>query len=257
LIDMMHRFRRFALESISGTPLEPAARRLYARLARTRGAQYDRETSLVMQRCLRHHSSAIDVGCYRGEILREMLRLAPGGTHFAFEPVPANYAYLAQQFPAVRVFPLALADYRGEATFHHAVGRPARSGLRRVHYPDAHQEVLEIKVQVDTLDHVIPAGVTIAFIKIDVEGAESLVLRGGRELIRRCRPAIVFEYGREGVEFYGTRPEQLYELLGGELGLNLSTMARWLAGQAPFDGAEFARDCEARQDFYFMAYPDD
>lgn len=253
---MIHRLRRLALQFVSGTPLEPAARRLYARLAHTRGTQYDRETSLVMARCLRRDSNAIDVGCYRGEILREMLRLAPGGTHFAFEPVPDNCAYLVRQFPAARVFPLALADYRGEATFHHAVGRPARSWLRRVRYPDERQEVREIKVRVDTLDGVIPADMRIAFIKIDVEGAELQVLRGGRESIRRCRPAIVFEYGREGAEFYDTRPEHLYELLGGELGLRLSTMARWLAGQAPFDGAEFARHCGARLDFYYMAYPD-
>jgi FkbM family methyltransferase len=253
---VIHRFRRLALQLVSGTPLEPAARRLYARLARTRGTQYDRETSLVMARCLHRDSNAIDVGCYRGEILREMLRLAPRGTHFAFEPVPDNYAYLVRQFRAARVFPFALADYRGEATFHHAVGRPARSGLRRVRYPDEQQEVREIKVRVETLDHVIPADKPITFIKIDVEGAELQVLRGGRELIRRCRPAIVFEYGREGAEFYDTRPEHLSEFLVGELGLRLSTMTRWLAGQKPFDGAEFARHCGARLDFYYMAYPD-
>jgi hypothetical protein len=41
------------------------------------------------------------------------------------------------------------------------------------------------------------------FIKIDVEGAEHLVIRGAQQTLERLRPTMVFEYNEEaGAEAY-------------------------------------------------------
>ena len=45
----------------------------------------------VMTSILRRDSCCIDVGANEGEMLQEMLRLAPQGRHLAFEPLP-DYA---------------------------------------------------------------------------------------------------------------------------------------------------------------------
>jgi FkbM family methyltransferase len=253
-LTMRHRLRTLALRLVTGSPVEPWLRRVHDRLARSRGAQYDRETVAVMRRLLTPASNCVDVGCYRGGILRRMVALAPYGRHFAFEPVPENYRYLTARFPTVHVFNLALADYHGDAVFQHVVGRPARSGLRRVTYPDPDQEIGEILVPVDTLDRVIPADTTIDFLKIDVEGAELQVLRGACAVIRRSRPVVMFECGSERAASYGVQPEGMYDLLRDELRLEVSLMRRWLEGRAGLSRREFCHLLYAKREFCFLAY---
>jgi hypothetical protein len=50
-------------------------------------------------------------------------------------------------------------------------------------------------------------------IKIDVEGAELLLIRGARETIAKNKPVIVFEHGLGGADSYGHTPEQVFDLL--------------------------------------------
>jgi len=96
---------------IIGTALEPLAKRVHAAFTRERGVAsvssvadknrlYDIQTLEIMKRVLREDSNCVDVGCHQGSILREMLRLAPKGTHFAFEPLPGMYEGLREHSEA-------------------------------------------------------------------------------------------------------------------------------------------------------------
>jgi FkbM family methyltransferase len=252
---MRHRLRTLALKLVTGSAAEPWLRWAYHRLARTQGARYDRETTAVMRRVLTPTSNCADVGCYRGSILSQMLALAPHGRHFAFEPVPDNYRYLTERFPKARVFDVAVADYHGLAVFQHVVGRSARSGLRRVKYPDPDQPIDQIRVSVDTLDRTIPSDVKLHFLKVDVEGAELAVLRGGAAVIERSRPVVMFECGSERAADYGVTPEQFYDVVRGELDLEVSLMRRWLDGRAALSRPEFCDLLYAKAEFCFLAYP--
>lgn len=49
---------------------------------------YDWQTSLIMRLVLDQNSCCVDVGAHRGEILSEIIDIAPMGNHFAFEPIP-------------------------------------------------------------------------------------------------------------------------------------------------------------------------
>jgi len=249
-----HFLRKLIVEATVGTPLEYGLRAAYRGLSRSQNVKYDRELIEVLRRSLRKDSNCIDVGCYRGDILRQMIKLAPQGSHLAFEPVPENFQYLTRAFPGARVLNLALSDKVGEATFNVVVGRTARSGLRKVEYPDPKQEVRQVQVHVDTLDNVVGSK-RVDFIKVDVEGAEVRVLRGGRELIRRDRPMLVFEHGHERAKYFGDKPEELFDLLAGELGLAVSLMERWLHGAAPMARDEFCGHVYQKMDFCFVAYP--
>ena len=60
----------------------------------TKNLKYDRLTKLVIKRALNLNSNAIDIGCHKGEILVEILKNAPNGQHFAFEPIPLFYQNL-------------------------------------------------------------------------------------------------------------------------------------------------------------------
>jgi FkbM family methyltransferase len=250
----MHQLRRTLLAAVRDTPFEGVARRLHGLLARDRGAKYDRETFMVMQRVLGRSSNCIDVGAYRGEILRQMLKLSPDGRVFAFEPVPDNCRYLTRKYPKAEIFNAALADTVGTSEFFHVTGRPARSGLKKQNYPDPEERVETITVKVETLDNVIPSATRIDFIKIDVEGAELHVLRGGERLIRQNRPVIVFEHGPGASSRYGVSSEALYDFVVNETGCRLSTMARWLADREPYSRPEFLDDAVTNKEFYFIAY---
>lgn len=252
---MKHMLRRLIVQAIVNTPLEHALRAALRRISPSQNDKYDRELIKLLGLALKADSNCVDIGCYRGDILRQIIRFAPRGSHFAFEPVPENFQHLAQKFVSVRVLDIAMSDCTGEASFQHVVGRTARSGLLKVDYPDPDQEVREIKVRVDRLDNVIPKSSRIDFIKIDVEGAELRVLRGGRELISKNKPIIVFEHGHERARRYDTTPEEIYDLLTKDLGLAVSLMKRWLDKTDPMVRYEFCWRVYQELDFCFVAYP--
>jgi FkbM family methyltransferase len=252
---MLHRLTHIALR----TPLAEPARWLYRRICPLSSAEknnrYDAETLAVMKRILKENSNCVDVGAHSGSILHLMLECAPRGQHFAFEPLPDFAKGLRASFPQVRVFELALSDTAGQVSFQRVVARPAYSGIRRREYPSGFDEIQVITVQTERLDNVIPNDIAIAFIKIDVEGAELGVLRGAAGVIKRCRPFIVFEHGLGAADHYGTTPANVYDLLTDQYGVKVYLMRRWLLGKSPLTRARFIEHFERGWDFYYLACP--
>lgn len=219
---------------------------------------YDIQTIEVMKRVLTHDSNAIDVGCHRGSMLTEMLKIAPTGRHFAFEPLPEMFAHLQADFvanPHVSLHNIALSDTSGSVTFQHVVTNPGYSGLRKRRYDVDNEQVEEIQVQTERLDDVIPSDMDIRFIKIDVEGAEMGVLRGAVDTIRRCKPVIVFEHGLGAADYYGTTPEEVFDLLVDYCGLRCFTMEHWLAseGDKYLERSAFCDEFRSGRNYYFLA----
>jgi FkbM family methyltransferase len=254
---MSMRLKKF----IIGSPLEGIARRLYHPFKTAASGSvvvdnaYDEQTFAVMRRCLREDSNCVDVGCSSGDILKEMLRLAPAGTHYAFEPIPEFYQKLISSFPRVKVFDAALSDSVGEVSFQHVTSNPFYSGLKRRRYDRPHEIVEEIRVKTDLLDNIIPEDWPIALIKIDVEGAELQVLRGAVNTIRKSRSVIIFEHGLGAADCYGTTPKQVYSLLTLQCDLQVSLMEDWLKGDGPLSQEGFAAQFYQGLNFYFMAHP--
>lgn len=228
--------------------------RLVRRDAR-RNRRYDLWTARIMTRVLREDSNSVDVGAHQGTILREIVRLAPGGHHHAFEPLPEFAALLRTRFTNVSIHELALSDSAGTAEFRRVVGRPAYSGLKKRDYPTADVRIEVISVRTAELDAVLPADFRVDFVKVDVEGGELQVFRGARRTLSRCRPFVVFEHGRGAAEHYGTRPEMVYDLCVGDCGLRISLLNDWLRGAAPLTRDQFVEQFDRRLNFYFLAHP--
>ena len=241
---------------MSGTRLEGALRSLHTRVTRRGSANYDRLAIEIMRRVLRTDSSCIDIGCYRGQILREMLRIAPDGHHIAFEPVPANHEWLVRRFPGVVVHHCALSDAPGTSTFQHVQGRPARSGLRRVPYPDGDEVVVEIDVALDTVDRRVAPGTPIDLVKIDVEGAELQVLEGAERLVTEQHPVLLFEHAAYTAAAYGTTSAALHDLLVGRHGYGIYRFGDWLAGRPALGRAEFTAEVTSARSTNFVATVD-
>jgi FkbM family methyltransferase len=168
----------------------------------------DRAELRFVRDSLRPGQVAVDVGCHKGAYTYWMRRqVGPAGAVFAFEPQPRQVAYLRKVFTSlpfdnVVLVPMALSDHVGQASLHvptgagqtHAAslerGAHARSSLLAAYSLGGSS----ISVDVTTLDaYFSDQSRGPDFIKIDVEGHELAVLHGGRETIKKHRPALLIE----------------------------------------------------------------
>lgn len=233
---------------VIGTPLERPLRKLATRLRPSsagrrstsewglRQARDQRDLDVLLPRLISVQTVCIDVGANRGAFLEQFVQIAGGARHYAFEPIPHFARDLMSRFPGVCVTQAAVSDAAGETTFNFVPGLPDWSGLKTQDYP-SNVQVEKIPVKLVRLDDVIPLEAKVGFIKIDVEGAEMGVFRGSRELIRRCRPTILFEHAQVHTAEYGTTPEMVHDFLCGECGLKLYS----LSGAGPHSRDEFGK----------------
>ena len=212
-----------------------------------------RDTELLvalMEEVLDRDSDCLDVGAHAGSVLREMIRIAPGGRHVAWEPLPAFASRLREEFPGVEVREAALSDATGRRDFAHMLGDPGWSGFLARPTP-AGGRVETITVRSERLDDALADGVQPAFLKIDVEGAEEQVLLGAIETLRRHRPVIALEHGLGSADHYGTTPAAIHRLLAGELGYTLFG----LDGDGPYDESRFGEMFATGERVNFAARP--
>jgi hypothetical protein len=80
----------------------------------------------------------------------------------------------------------------------------------------------KIYVPTQKLDNYVAANKVRAvnFMKIDVEGAEYLVLKGAENVLRRYSPAIMLELYKPHTQYFGYSPEEFISYLG-DLGYHL------------------------------------
>jgi FkbM family methyltransferase len=208
-----------------------------------------------MRRCLRIDSNCIDIGCHQGSFLHEMLRFAPEGHHYAFEPIPNLYQELVKHFPKVEIYDIALSNNKAETSFQFVTSNPGYSGLKRRKYDRSDEVIEQITVKTDLLDSIIPENVPISFIKMDVEGGELGVFQGAVKTIGKNRPLIVFEHGLGAADFYKTTPDQVYDLLTNTCSLHVSLMSDWLADKNPLERQEFRDHFYTQGNYYFLAHP--
>jgi FkbM family methyltransferase len=224
-------------------------------IALTKNQRYDRQTELIISKVCEKDSCCIDVGCHKGEVLDVMLQYAPKGTHFGFEPIPEMYAALCEKYDDnCQFFEVALSDSEGETTFNHVISNPAYSGIQKRIYDRPEEQDTTITVKKNALDNLIPEDQDIRLIKIDVEGGELGVLRGAKNLVSRCKPVIVFEHGLGAADVYGTKPEEIFDLLSGEYGMQVSLMKSWLIKKPALDRAEMVRQFSTGENHYFIAH---
>ncbi|MBS1614574.1 MAG: FkbM family methyltransferase [Bacteroidetes bacterium] len=228
----------------------------YSPVALTKNQHYDRLTEKVIRSVCQPGSHCIDVGCHKGEILDLMRSAAPKGHHWGFEPIPVLYAALQVKYAGTNcmISPIALSNTTGEAQFNYVTSNPSYSGLLRRHYDRPHEEDTSIRVQTAQMDEVLPGDFPASLIKIDVEGAEMLVLQGARETLSRCKPVVIFEHGIGASDVYGTRPEDLFRFFD-SLGFGIFLLEDFLAQKQAFHEEAFKSQYYGKKNFYFVAAP--
>lgn len=220
----------------------------------TANQKMDRLTHKIIRNHLTPYSNAIDVGCHKGEMLDRILRFAPYGRHFAFEPIPALYDKLKIRYKIANCtfYPYALSDQNGEAEFVYVPQAPAYSGLKERDYDGRKVTPQTIRVEIRRLDEIIPEEICVHLIKIDVEGAELGVLKGAEKLLRRCRPLVIFEFGKGASDRYGTTPALIFDFLK-SVEMKVYSLRGFTQNNPPLSLSEFESEFETGANYYFVA----
>jgi FkbM family methyltransferase len=227
---------------------------MYFHFDLTKNIQYDRLTREIMKKFLKKNCNCIDVGCHKSEILNLMLKYSPEGKHYAFEPIPSLIKEIESKYKnKATIFPYALSDSSGETTFQLVKNAPAYSGIKKRRYDIANPDIEEIKVEMKTLDEIIPLNEKIHFIKIDVEGGEFDVLKGAVNLLKTNKPIILFECGKGASDYYGTTPNEIYNFISDEIGLKIYTLNAYIKSEKSLSIAEFANYFDSNEEYYFIA----
>ena len=186
---------------------------------RFREPELDLLASLV-----REGDTVIDVGANHGMWTLALSRAAgAAGRVYSFEPVPFTFGVLSavarhERLKNVTLFNEGCSDRA--ATMEMTVPRQSagssddlQAHLSARDSDGEGGESITVACEVTTLDTALSELDRVALLKIDIEGAELLALKGGAELIARTRPAIVCEVDAEFLRGFGQQPADVIGFL--------------------------------------------
>lgn len=146
----------------------------------------------LLQSLVDKKKNAIDVGANRGIYTFFLSKLCPHV--YAYEPNPQLYSRLTRTgIPNLSVYQIALSDYNGNSTlsvplYENGVESDQAGTLTSFIRGDKFN-TYDVKTgKLDDQGHE-----NVGFIKIDVEGHEESILRGGEKFLKKERPNILVE----------------------------------------------------------------
>ncbi len=161
-----------------------------------------------LQRLIREYvragDSVYDIGANMGYVSLSLAkRVGPRGRVVAFEPVPQSVDLLRSNIADnrlgnVQVFDAAASDRAGETIIRVAKNLATAS----LYWHKHDQSARELVIRTVAIDELVDAGKIPRpkFVKIDVEGAEALVLQGMRRTLAAARPVLFIECSDVGRE---------------------------------------------------------
>jgi FkbM family methyltransferase len=163
----------------------------------------------------------IDIGAHAGSWSLPLSRIVPRGRVYAFEALPYYTSVLKKLVTIagcknIETFNLAISDRNGSTklTWADSSGKTL-TGNTHIAAPLKETNVQCVEVSTSTLDMWIKGrmeNARIAFIKIDVEGAELQVLNGARGIIERDHPVVFLEVVTSCCERYGYTPSAIFKI---------------------------------------------
>jgi len=183
--------------------------------------RYEPNEFCVLDRVLQPGMTFVDAGANMGLYsLFAAGRVMPHGRVLALEPSRREFEILvgnveANQLQNVRTLPVALSDRRGTAELLVApLANAGHNTLGSFGYGTALER--REAVPVERLDDIIrDEGIErVDMIKMDVEGAEMLALRGAAEVLRQFHPMLLLEVSDRTLRHQGSSSGEVLALLG-------------------------------------------
>ncbi|MBF0448780.1 MAG: FkbM family methyltransferase [Magnetococcales bacterium] len=159
----------------------------------------DKYEILTLLDHLKPGQTAIDIGAHKGAYTYWMQkRVGPTGRVFAFEPQPVLAARLRglvakMAMSQVQVEQMGLSDQEAVGVLTVPGDGSASPGASLVGQSIQGPKTAIPGIKLVSLDHYFAEQSPVHLIKCDVEGHELAVFKGGRNLLERDRPLILFE----------------------------------------------------------------
>jgi FkbM family methyltransferase len=180
---------------------------------------YEALETKVFQSLLRPGMVVADIGANIGYYsLISARAVGADGLVFSFEPDPRNYGLLARSirknaYTNIVASQIALSDRKGKITLYADALNAGNSSLGR---ENVQSELRSYEVETETLDDFIlreGRGRKIDLVKMDVQGAEGLVLRGAGQVFSNESLIVMMELEPEKLRILGTAPSALLDEL--------------------------------------------
>ena len=168
----------------------------------------DRKVSWILSQIVKEGDTVFDIGANIGIVTLHLSQLTKSsGMVYAFEPNPYLAALLREtllknSLSNVKLFPIALGSQKSKLQLSIPDGNMGAASLvRRSQF--INQKIID--VEVDTLANIIEQEKikNIKLIKIDVEGFEADVLKGGMSFLKEVKPTVIlFELNQYDGSFW-------------------------------------------------------
>jgi FkbM family methyltransferase len=185
---------------------------------------YDKALHRYIDRMVGPGMTCFDIGANIGAVSTHLARTVGAAGHVhAFEPVPALRVRLQKNLARndcdriVSVHPLALSNATGEARLAVAAVDADNQGLASLVAAGTDRLTGMLTVQTVTLDDFVAERRIdrIDFMKIDIQGAEILLLEGGRRTLAELRPDLIVEVSPADMAGIGKTSRDLLRALEG------------------------------------------
>jgi FkbM family methyltransferase len=223
---------------------------------------YDARLARLIERRVRPGMVCLDVGANIGVVALHLARrVGPSGAVHCFEPVPGICQRLREHVERndlgsiVHVHPVALSDTDGKAVIHVADDFSANQGQSSLVNADRVRLPNPVTIPTMTLDEFVRReGLgRIDLIKVDIQGAEPLFLKGAAAALQRLRPDLCLEISPEDLAGLGQTSRDLlrqieemgYRVFRVTDGGDLGDRVRWDA--VPADYADDLVFCTFRE----------
>ena len=162
----------------------------------------------------------IDIGANVG-LYSLYAKHLPNSHFYSYEPFKFTYDLLNDNIKLnnitnVQTYNIGLSDKKGKTILNVCL---SQDGLNTMGAnPLRFNDINPIEVEIDTLDNIFyNNNINVDFIKIDTEGYEYNILKGGEKTIKKYKPIIQLEFNETNMRQCNIRPEQLLNYIN-ELG---------------------------------------
>jgi len=175
---------------------------------------------IVYLNLIKKGETILDIGANRGLYTLLFSHLVGKfGQVYAFEPVPSTFKSTSlflkkyQDYDNVTFQNLGMSETPGKSTIYLPNEDDGQASMKKHDSGSWTQPetVKEIEIELTTLDQVVRIqGIQkIDFIKMDIEGAELLALKGGRKTLTTLQPLVFMEVNQKWTKDFEYHPSEL------------------------------------------------
>lgn len=201
---------------VNGTEISVSKKSVYQNSSwTTEGFVWDLNTIQKFADCIEDDFVILDIGAQTGTF-SSLAKLYPNTKWHLFEPDPWNYSLLKENLNLNNIqntilYEEALSNDIGNSILNICPSHRGLNTLGKKLIRFSEEDSIQHQVKTNTIDNLF-LNTKVDLIKIDTEGSEYDILRGGIETIKKYKPKILLECCRNLNQF-GYEKQDLYDLI--------------------------------------------